>query len=76
MLSFDSPSFFFRIQIKSDRIIDQNGTVIANSGLTMIMVQMLKSNRLKTKSSIIHASISYMHTWLVEFYSDQLSDVI
>jgi hypothetical protein len=43
MLSFDIPSLFFRIQIKSDTIIDQNGTAIANSGLTMIMVQMLKS---------------------------------
>ena len=32
--------------------------MIANSGLTMIMVQMLESNGLKTKSSIIHASDS------------------
>lgn len=79
MLSFDIPSLFFRIQIKSDTIIDQNGTAIANSGLTMIMVQMLKSYFVNIDWKQVRLSfmlvLVYAHMVNGILYSDQLSDV-
>lgn len=82
MLSFDIPSLFFRIQIKSDTIIDQNDTAIANSGLTMIMfmVQMLKSYFVNLDWKQVRLSfmlvLVYAHMVSGILYSDQLSDVI
>lgn len=80
MLSFDIPSLFFRIQIKSDTIIDQNGTAIANSGLTMIMVQMLKSYFVNIDWKQVCLSfmlvLVYAHMVSGILYSDQLSDII